>query len=51
MTGEHNKLEVSKCQDELEAAIREIQYLKAIIKEKDERLDEKERLINVLMNK
>lgn len=42
---------LDKCQDDLEAALREIQYLKALIKEKDERLDEKERLINVLMNK
>lgn len=58
VSGEHNKLEVSKCQDELEAAMREIQYLKNIIHEKDKRLEEKdkhladkERLINVLMNK
>lgn len=51
VSGENNRLEVSKCQDNLEIALREIQYLKAIIKEKDERLDEKERLINVLMNK
>ena len=58
VSGEHNKLEVSKCQDELEAAMREIQYLKNIINEKDKRLEEKdkhladkERLINVLMNK
>ena len=57
VSGEHNKLEVSKCQDELEA-MREIQYLKNIINEKDKRLEEKdkhladkERLINVLMNK
>ncbi|MCS3356722.1 hypothetical protein ACMSD9_08565 [Bacteroides thetaiotaomicron] len=58
VSGENNKLEVSKCQDELEAAMREIQYLKNIINEKDKRLEEKdkhlaekERLINVLMNK
>lgn len=58
VSGEHNKLEVSKCQDKLEAAMREIQYLKNIINEKDKRLEEKdkhladkERLINVLMNK
>lgn len=58
VSGENNKLEISRCQDDLEAAMREIQYLKDIIKEKDKRLEEKdklieekERLINVLMNK
>ena len=51
VSGEHNKLEISKYQDELEAAMREIQYLKNIINEKDKRLEEKERLITVLMNK
>lgn len=51
VSGENNKLEISKCQDDLEVAKREIQYLKDIIKEKDQRLEEKERLINVLMNK
>lgn len=51
VSGENNKLEISKCQDELETAMREIEYLKAIIKEKDERLEEKERFIRVLMNK
>lgn len=47
----NGNIQLDKCQDDLEAAMREIQYLKALIKEKDERLDEKERLINVLMNK
>ncbi|WP_455674788.1 hypothetical protein [Phocaeicola sp.] len=58
VSGENNKLEISKCQDDLEVAMREIQYLKDIIKEKDKRIEEKdkhladkERLINILMNK
>lgn len=51
VSGRNNKIEIARCQDDLEAALREIQYLKALIKEKDERLDEKERLINILMNK
>lgn len=47
----NGNIQLDKCHDDLETALREIQYLKALIKEKDERLDEKERLINVLMNK
>lgn len=40
-----------KCQDQLEDALLEIKHLKEVIDGKDKLLEEKERLINVLMNK
>lgn len=51
VTGEHNKIEISKCQDKLDAALIEIKHLNEVIEAKDKLLEEKERLINVLMNK
>lgn len=51
VSGENNKLEISKCKDDLEVAMLEIKHLKDIIEAKDKLLEEKERLINVLMNK
>lgn len=51
VSGENNRLEVSKCQDDLEIALREVKHLKEVIEGKDKLLEEKERLINVLMNK
>lgn len=51
VSGENNRLEVSKCQDDLETALREIKHLQEVIEGKNKLLEEKERLINVLMNK
>lgn len=53
MVGRDNngQISVSKCQDRLEDALLEIEHLKDIIDGKDKLIDEKERLINVLMNK
>lgn len=51
VSGENNKLEVSKYQDDLDTALREIKHLHEVIEGKDKLLEEKERLINVLMNK
>lgn len=47
----NGKISVSECQDRLEDAIIEIKHLKAVIEGKDKLLAEKERLINVLLNK
>lgn len=47
----NGKISVSECQDRLEDAMIEIKHLKAVIEGKDKLLEEKERLINVLMNK
>lgn len=47
----NGKISVSECQDRLEDAMMEIKHLKAVIEGKDKLLEEKERLINVLMNK
>ena len=44
-------LSPNECQDKLEDALLEIKHLKAVIEGKDRLLEEKERLINVLMNK
>lgn len=53
MVGRDNngQIAVSECQDRLEDALLEIEHLKEIIDGKDKLIDEKERLINVLMSK
>lgn len=59
-TGSHNvlvgrdnngKMSASTCKELLEDALCEIKHLKIVIELKDKLLEEKERLINVLMNK
>lgn len=47
----NGQISISECQDRLEDALLEIEHLKEIIEAKDKLIDEKERLINVLMNK
>ena len=47
----NGNISTNECQDKLEDAMIEIKHLKAVIEGKDKLLDEKERLINVLMNK
>lgn len=47
----NGQISVSECQDRLEDALLEIEHLKDIIDGKDKLIDEKERLINVLMSK
>lgn len=47
----NGQISVSECQDRLEDALLEIEHLKEIIEAKDKLIDEKERLINVLMSK
>ncbi|MFV0586886.1 XRE family transcriptional regulator [Bacteroides reticulotermitis] len=44
-------ISVSECQNKLNDALLEIKHLKSLIENKDKLLDEKERLINVLMNR
>ena len=46
-----DNISTNECQDRLEDAMIEIRHLKAVIEGKDRLLEEKERLINVLMNK
>lgn len=47
----NGQISISECQDRLEDALLEIEHLKEIIEAKDKLIDEKERLINVLMSK
>ena len=47
----NGQISVSECQDKLEDALLEIEHLKELIDGKDKLIVEKERLINVLMNK
>lgn len=47
----NGQISVSECQDRLEDALLEIEHLKEIIDGKDKLIEEKERLINVLMSK
>ena len=47
----NGNISTNECQDKLEDAMIEIKHLKAVIEGKDKLLEEKERLINVLMNK
>ena len=47
----NGNISTNECQDKLEDAMLEIKHLKAVIEGKDKLLEEKERLINVLMNK
>lgn len=47
----NGQISVSECQDRLEDALLEIEHLKEIIDAKDKLINEKERLINVLMSK
>ena len=47
----NGNISTNECQDRLEDAMIEIKHLKAVIEGKDRLLEEKERLINVLMNK
>ena len=47
----NGNISTNECQDKLEDAMIEIKHLKAVIDGKDRLLEEKERLINVLMNK
>lgn len=47
----NGNIAVAECQDKLEDAMLEIRHLKTLIENKDKLLEEKERLINVLMNK
>ena len=47
----NGNISTNECQDKLEDALLEIKHLKAVIEGKDKLLEEKERLINVLMNK
>ena len=47
----NGNISTNECQDRLEDAMIEIKHLKAVIEGKDKLLEEKERLINVLMNK
>lgn len=51
LVGRDNNGNIStpKCQDQLEDALLEIKHLKEVIDGKDKLLEEKERLINVLM--
>lgn len=51
VVGRDNNGHISTCQDKLEDALIEIDHLKEVIEVKDKLLEEKERLINVLMNK
>lgn len=47
----NGQISVSECQDRLEDALLEIEHLKELIDGKNKLIEEKERLINVLMNK
>ena len=47
----NGNISTNEWQDKLEDALLEIKHLKAVIEGKDRLLEEKERLINVLMNK
>ncbi|WP_071145724.1 helix-turn-helix domain-containing protein [Bacteroides ihuae] len=47
----NGNIAIAKCQDELEDAKIELAHAKQLIKEKDKQLEEKERLISVLMKK
>ena len=47
----NGNISTNECQDKLEDAMIEIKHLKEVIDAKDKLLQEKERLINVLMNK
>ena len=47
----NGNISTNEYQDKLEDAMIEIKHLKAVIEGKDKLLEEKERLINVLMNK
>lgn len=49
--GNNGQISVSECQDKLEDALLEIKHLQEVLDAKDKLLAEKERLINVLMNK
>lgn len=53
MVGRDNNGHIStmECQDKLDDALLEIKHLKDVLEGKDRLLEEKERLINVLMNK
>lgn len=51
VAGQNNKIEIAKCQDDLEAAMCQINYLKKLIDEKDKLINEKERLISILLDK
>lgn len=53
LVGQDNngQISVSECQDRLKDALLEIEHLKEIIDEKNKLIEEKERLITVLMNK
>ncbi len=42
---------MAECQNQLDDALKEVKHLKEVIDAKDKLLQEKERLINVLMNK
>lgn len=44
-------ISIAECQDKLDDALLEIKHLQEVIEGKDKLLNEKERLINVLMNK
>lgn len=44
-------ISTTECEDKLNDALLEIKHLKEVIENKDKLLEEKERLINVLMNK
>lgn len=41
---------MAECQNQLDDALKEVKHLKEVIDAKDKLLQEKERLINVLMN-
>lgn len=45
----NGNIAVAECQDKLEDALMEIKHLKDMIEEKNKLIEEKERLINVLM--
>ncbi|RHR72424.1 XRE family transcriptional regulator [Bacteroides sp. AF16-49] len=47
----NGKISISSCKELLDNALCEIKHLKVVLKLKDELLEEKERLINVLMDK
>lgn len=47
----NGQISVSECQDKLEDALLEIEHLKELIDGKNKLIEEKERLITVLMNK
>lgn len=47
----NGNISMSECQDKLEDALIEIKHLKEIIEAKDKLLEEKERLIKVILNK